>query len=218
MRRINWEGAGYKDWVGLSAAPVFWIASLICFVLGLAFKGDGVYVPGIPFDLSILFSLGLGFANTAVQIVGNDTDRDELGMALLLMWVGSYMLGIGSNVNFLYQKIGLDSPILQFLVCWGLGVMIEVAPERLLVKFLRAIGVLGKPQVQQTNRIQSNLTQNQPHQIQPVNRGETREQRHAQLRNQGQSTERGDYGAPNELPPFLNQRPRQQGNTNGNVR
>ena len=186
MKRINWDGAGYKDWVGLSAAPVFWVASLICFVLGLAFKGDGVFLPGIPFDLSILFSLGLGFANTAVQIVGNDTDRGDLGMALLLMWVASYMLGIGSNVNFLYQKIGLDSQILQFLVCWGLGVMIEVAPERLLVKFLRAIGVLGniksfQPQIQ-TPRPQPNLTQYQniPRQVE----GQNRNQRHEEFRQQ----------------------------------
>lgn len=227
MRRINWDGAGYKDWVGLSAAPVFWVASLICFVLGLAFKGDGVYLPGIPFDLSILFSLGLGFANTAVQIVGNDTNREDMGMALLLMWIASYMLGIGSNVNFLYQKIGLDSQILQFLVCWGLGVMIEVAPERLLVKFLRAIGLLEstKPVHAQTQRASTqtqNLTQ---HQSQPHN---NRNQRHEEIRRQQQTRNQSPstYTEPQyhpvgydvirpttDLPPFL-----QQGKKNGNVR
>lgn len=146
-RKVNWNEISYKDWIGLPAALVFWVASLICFIFGLAFKtGSGMYIPGIPFNLEMLFSLGLGFANTAIQIVGNDTDREDLGVALWLMWIASYLLGIGSNVNFLNQKIGLDSVLLQFMVCWGLGIMIEVAPERLLVKFLRASGVLGKSQ------------------------------------------------------------------------
>lgn len=143
MNKINWSGANYKDWVGVSAAPVFWVASLVCFVLGLSFKsGTGILIPGTNLDLIILFSIGLGFANTAIQIVGNDTDKDDLGMALWLMWGASYMLGIGSNVNFLYTVIELNNLLLQFLVCWGLGIMIEVAPERLLVKFLRAVGIL----------------------------------------------------------------------------
>jgi hypothetical protein len=160
MKNVNWNSAGYKDWVGLSAAPVFWIASLVCFVLGLSFRsGTGYLIPGTQLDWIILFSVGLGFANTAIQIVGNDTDREELGMALVLMWGASYMLGIGSNINFLYGVIGLSNGILQFLVCWGLGIMIEVAPERLLVKFLRSVGVL-KP---------TSVVTSQPRQVPPSN-------------------------------------------------
>lgn len=201
MKRINWDGANYKDWIGLSAAPVFWFASLLCFVMGLAFKtGTGIIIPGTTFDIAILFSFALGFANTSLQIVGNDTDKDELGMALLLMWGASYMLGIGSNVNFLYSVIGLSNPLLQFLVCWGLGMMIEVAPERLLVKFLRSIGVLGKGKVQQTNRVsqqnyQSQNTQSyQPqHQERPREQQIPREQRHEQMRRAQQQN----------IPPFL---------------
>lgn len=147
MNRVGWDKANYKDWVGVSAAPVFWVASLVCFVLGLSFKsGTGIFIPGTTYDIIVLFSIGLGFANTAIQIVGNDTDKEELGMALWLMWIASYMLGIGSNVNFLYTVIGLNNLLLQFLVCWGLGVMIEVAPERLLVKFLRSVGILKSSQ------------------------------------------------------------------------
>lgn len=236
-RQVNLDGASYKEWISLPAAFVFWIASLICFIFGLAFKtGGGIYLPGIPVNLELLFSLGLGFANTAIQIVGNDTDREDLGMALWLMWIASYMLGIGSNVNFLYQKIGLDSQILQFLVCWGLGVMIEVAPERLLVKFLRAIGVFGKPQTPQTNRVPNNLTQNQSQYTQPTNNmGQGREQRHEQMRQQGsRGQEQASQQNPQhhegptyhpirpvsnstDLPPFLSQQ-FQQGRKNGNVR
>jgi len=162
MNRVNWNGANYKDWVGLSAAPVFWVASLTCFVLGLAFKdGTGILIPGTSLDVIVFFSIGLGFANTAIQIVGNDTDKEDMGMALYLMWGASYLLGIGSNVNFLYGVIGLTSGVLQFMVCWGLGIMIEVAPERLLVKFLRAVGILksNKEVRREENLSRQNLTQ-----------------------------------------------------------
>lgn len=188
MKRINWSGASYKEWIGLPAAGVFWVASLICFIFGLAFKsGEGIYLPGIPLNLEMLFSIGLGLANTAIQIVGNDTDKEDLGLALWIMWIGSYLLGVGSNVNYLYQKIGLDSWVLQAMVCWGLGVMIEVAPERLLVKFLRAINILGqdkRPAQAQTNKIignQPTQTQRNPNYSDNTGRN-TREQRHEQLR------------------------------------
>lgn len=178
-RTINWDGASYKEWIGLPAALVFWVASIICFVLGLAFKtGFGIYIPGVPIiNLEMLFSLGLGFANTAIQIVGNDTEREDLGISLWLMWVASYMLGIGSNVNFLNQKIGLDLPLLQFLVIWGLGIMIEVAPERLLVRWLRAVGILETGIVHTQQQPQRQSQQRQP----------PREQRHEQMRRGAQS-------------------------------
>lgn len=175
--RVNFGNASYKDWIGLSAAPVFWLASLVCFALGLAFKtSSGIFIPGTTLDVTFLFSIGLGFANTAIQIVGNDTEKEDLGIALLLMWGASYMLGIGSNVNFLYSIIGLSNGLLQFLVCWGLGIMIEVAPERLLVRWLRAVGILG------TGTIQTHQPQRQSQ-----NQQLPREQRHEQMRRDSQS-------------------------------
>lgn len=179
MNRINWGGATYKEWIGLSAAPVFWLASLVCFALGLAFKvGSGIYIPGTMVDVTFLFSIGLGFANTSIQIVGNDTEKEDLGIALLLMWGASYMLGVGSNVNFLYSIIGLSNGLLQFLVCWGLGIMIEVAPERLLVRFLRSVNILrDNKQTHQPTQKQQATPQSQP----------TREQRHEQMRGRSRS-------------------------------
>lgn len=205
-KTIQWERATYKDWIGVSAAPVFWLASLICFVMGLAFKtGTGILLPGTDIDIIIFFSLGLGFANTAIQIVGNDTEREDLGMPLLLMWGASYILGIGSNVNFLYSIIGLTSPFLQFMVCSGLGVMIEVAPERLLVRFLRAVGILANP---------SKFPQ--PSQNPRRESPEERNQRQQELRRQSQSVQehnkhkwedKDDGGQ--EFPPFLQNRNKQ---------
>lgn len=167
-KKVNWAGASYKEWIGLMAAPIFWVASLVCFVLGLAFRQDGsIFLYGINLDLTMIFSVGLGFSNTAIQIVGNDTDKEEMGMALWLMWIASYMLGIGSNVNFLNQRIGLDTAILQYLVIWGLGVMIEVAPERLLVKFLRAIRVLDTKSKSQPSQSITPSPQSAPRRVRP---------------------------------------------------
>lgn len=184
MNRINFSRVEYKDWIGLLASPIFWISSLICFVMGLAFKqGTGILIPGTSLDLILIFSIALGFANTAIQIVGNDTDREDLGMPLFLMWGASYMLGIGSNVNFLYSAIGLNNAFLQFLVCWGLGIMIEVAPERLLVRFLRQAGVLGAgiDTVEKSQPKQNYQGNNQqPHRYTPTT--PNRDERHSQLR------------------------------------
>lgn len=213
MKRINLDNASYKEWIGLPAAFVFWIASLICFIFGLAFKtGTGIFIPGTNLDITTLFSLGLGFANTAVQIVGNDTDKEDLGIALWLMWLGSYFLGIGSNVNYLYSVIGLNNIVLQFMVCWGLGIMIEVAPERLLVKFLRSIGILGDTKKKVTTSHPTNYSQ------------PSREERHEQMRKQTRPQQSMvDFGIEvdkislpsQDLPSFLQQKG--QGNRNGNV-
>lgn len=129
----------YKEWLGLPAAAVFWIVSIFCFVLGLAFENQtGYIIPGIGLDMAVLISFGLGIANTIVQIIGNDHTKEELGLVLFLGWIASYMLGIGSNVNYLYSLIAIANPLLKFLICAGLGIMVEVLPERLIVRFLRA--------------------------------------------------------------------------------
>ena len=95
------------------------------------------------------------------------------------------MLGIGSNVNFLYGAIGLSNWFLQFLVCAGLGVMIEVAPERLLVKFLRSVGILQTAK----SRLQSN-------------------QHHGQQTQRGGS--RSSQSNTEDIPEFLKKLPQRQ--------
>jgi len=145
------ENVSYKEWLGIPAAFIFWIASIFCFVLGLAFKSStGFVIPGVG-DVALLFSFGLGIANTIVQIIGNDYSKEELGMVLFLGWIGSYMLGIGSNVNYLYSIIDISNIFLKFMVCFGLGTMIEVVPERLVVRFLRKARLMSsKPTPQPT--------------------------------------------------------------------
>lgn len=209
MKRINFDSVGYKDWIGLAASPVFWIASLICFVLGLSFKTTdySVMIPGTSISLVLLFSIGIGFANTAIQIVGNDTDKEDLGMALVLMWGASYLIGIGSNVNFLYSVIALSNPLLQAMVCYGLGIMIEVAPERLLVKFLRAAGIISdkgakKREYQEPQRNQDRVQQNNPPHKSQQGGGESREQRHQRMLRESGALR----GTEKDLPDFLREK------------
>ena len=155
----------YKEWLGLPAAFIFWVVSIFCFVLGLAFKSQTGFVIPVIGDVAVLFSFGLGIANTIVQIIGNDHTKEELGMVLFLGWMGSYMLGIGSNVNYLYDLIAIQHPFLQFLVCFGLGTMVEVIPERLVVRFLRKARIISN-----FNAPQNRQTQNKPDvkQSQPI--------------------------------------------------
>lgn len=129
-----------KSVFGLLSAVIFWAVSLLCFVYGLAFENPtGYKVLGI--EISILIAFGLGIANTFVQIVGNDQNPSKMGMVLFLGWVASYMFGIGSNVNTLYQVLGISNSFVKFLVCGGLGTMIEVLPEWLIVNYLKSVTV-----------------------------------------------------------------------------
>jgi len=225
MNRVNWDGASYKEWIGLLASPVFWIASIVCFIFGLNFsQGSGIYIPGTNTDILIFFSFGLGLANTAIQIVGNDSTKEELGMPLFLMWIASYMLGVGSNVNYLYVVIGLSNPFLQFLVCGGLGVMIEVAPERLLVRFLRSVGILGKVKTQYNtpktypsqNQHQGNETRKvsppQPtHDVYPRQMPKPRQEpRYNNTESRPETTYHPvSLREPQDIPPFLRERERE---------
>lgn len=127
-----------KDKLGLVPALVFWIVSILCFVFGLAFENPtGISIGGM--DLSLVIAFSLGLANTIIQIVGNDSSKDDMGTVMWLGWIASYMFGIGSNVNFLYTTINLSVPVLKILVCVGLGAMIEIMPERLFVTFLKSL-------------------------------------------------------------------------------
>lgn len=152
----------YKEWVGLPAAGIFWVASIICFVYGLAFQNQsGIALFGV--DLAILFSFGLAIANTSVQIIGNDDTKDELGLVLFACWIASYMLGIGSNVNYLYSIIIISNWFLKLLICVGLGTMIEAVPERLVVRFIRAYYGKEEKKKYVPNTTQSDNRPSTPH-------------------------------------------------------
>jgi hypothetical protein len=137
-----------KRKIALAPAIIFWLVSMICFVFGLSFKNPlGIRVGSV--DISIVVAIALSLANTFVQIVGNDQKREDMDTLFYLGWMSSYMLGIGSNVNTLLGILGFGNIYIEWAVCLGLGTMIEVLPEKLLVQFLQSIGVKKSTQTHQ---------------------------------------------------------------------
>lgn len=122
-----------KLFLSLVPAIVFWLVSMVFFVVGLKFK-NGIVFGGIDFSSAIAISLSL--SNTIIQIIGNDQEED-LGTAMWLGWIGSYLLGIGTNVVGLTSILDISNPYIEYSIAIGLGTVIEVMPERLLVAFLK---------------------------------------------------------------------------------
>lgn len=123
-----------KLFLALFPAFVFWVVSMIFFVVGLKFNTPVVFFGA---DLSITIAIALSLSNTVIQIIGNEQDPEEIGLSLWIMWIGSYLLGIGTNVATLLTLLGVDNIYLEWFIAIGLGTVIEVAPERLLVMFLK---------------------------------------------------------------------------------
>jgi hypothetical protein len=117
--------------IAIVPAVIFWFASIVFFITGLSF-GDK---SGVMFWIALL----LGLSNTVIQIIGNDSNAEDIGMVLFIGWIASYALGIGSNVNSLMMTIQIDNRILEWTVCLSLGAMVEVLPERLFVLFWRSV-------------------------------------------------------------------------------
>lgn len=161
-----------KPRLALLPALIFWVVSILCFVFGLSFENPtGYSVEGV--DVAILIAFALGLANTMVQIVGND-QKDKMEPMMKVGWYASYLFGIGSNVNFLYSVLNLSNVWVEFAVCVGLGTMIEVLPEKLLVQFLDSLGGRSVTQYQHNNQSKRDTPQ-------------SREQRHNQFRNNNQT-------------------------------
>ena len=134
---MNWWN---KNKLKLSLVPalIFWVVSMLCFVFGLSFKNPiGYSIWG--WDVSMWIAVALSIGNTVIQIIGNDQEREKMGMAMYVGWISSYALGIGSNVNTLLGILQIDNVLLEWTIAVSLGSMIEVLPERLLVTFLKSL-------------------------------------------------------------------------------
>jgi len=123
-----------KPLLALVPAVVFWMVSMIFFVVGLRFNN-----PLLVFgkDVSTIVAVALTISNTVIQIIGNEQESDRMGIALWIGWIASYVLGIGTNISGLASVLSVQSVNLEWAIAFGLGTMIEVLPERLLVMFLR---------------------------------------------------------------------------------
>ena len=123
-----------KPRLSLFPAVVFWCVSMIFFMVGLKFSNPIIIIGQ---DLSNLIAISLTVSNTIIQIIGNEQEQDGLGFALWVGWIGSYLLGIGTNIVGLLSILAIDNIYIEWVIALGLGTMIEVLPERLLVQFLR---------------------------------------------------------------------------------
>lgn len=129
-----------KPLLALVPVVIFWVTSVIFFIVGLAFKNPIVL---FGYDLTSYIAISLSLANTAIQIIGNDTE--DLDFQLRVIWVTSYVLGIGTNVYGLLQVLSIQNPLIEWAVAVSLGLIIEISPEKLFVQFLRGLRNYNKP-------------------------------------------------------------------------
>ena len=131
-----------KPMLSLVPAILFWVASMIFFVVGMSFENP-IYLLGK--DVSMAIAFGLMVSITLVQVVGNSTedlDRVERGV-----WLASYALGIGTNVYGLMLVLNISSEPLKWIICASLGVIIEISPEKLFVRFLKSLASEPKKKI-----------------------------------------------------------------------
>lgn len=131
----------YYDWwksnkplMALVPAIVFWLVSMIFFVVGLKFNNP-ILIFGT--DISMAIAIALTVSNTLIQIIGNEQEAEGMGTALWIGWIASYILGIGTNIVGLLSILDIANSNLEWGIAFGLGTIIEVLPERLLVLFLK---------------------------------------------------------------------------------
>jgi hypothetical protein len=154
---------------------------MIFFIVGLQFKNP-VIIAGK--DVSMAIAVSLSISNTIIQIIGNDQEQDSMGFAMWLGWIGSYALGIGTNTVGLVSILGIENVYIEWTIALGLGTVIEVMPERLLVEFLKGFvgvannfGRLNRQQSQQNSKNEPkyhNPSENERRRLQEEFENETR--------------------------------------------
>lgn len=122
-----------KNYLSLIPAIVFLAVSMVFFIVGLRFENP---VMLFGYDMSTLIAVSLSVSNTIIQIIGNEREKEGMGLALHAGWLGSYLLGIGTNIYGILQIITMQNSYLELIVAVSLGSMIEVLPEKLFVQFL----------------------------------------------------------------------------------
>lgn len=156
----------YKMWLAPFVAIFLWLISVICFVYGLSFKNPILIMTK---DVSLFIAFGLSLSNTAIQVLGNGMklESDNTDGVFFWIWIASYALGISSNTNTLLQVLGIESKVLEWIIAIALGAIIEIAPEKMIIMWLRSF----KPEKKQTFQPYSYKPQNQQSQGKKHNGG-----------------------------------------------
>lgn len=122
-----------KPYVAILAAFALWVVSVIFFIVGFSF---GTQLNLFGKNIAIVVAFVISCVNTFIQITWNDEREDVVEWA---MWLGSYVVGIASNIYGLMAILNMTDPMLERALSIGLGAMIEIAPEKLLLRGLKQI-------------------------------------------------------------------------------
>lgn len=111
-------------------------------------------------DFAIPVALIISMVNTIFQIAWNDKRDDIWEWGL---WVASYVVGISSNYMGLILVLNMSDPMMEKILSLSLGAMIEIGPEKLLLRGLRELKASGSPM------FKSNKPNNNGPKFQPFN-------------------------------------------------
>lgn len=128
-QNINWHKA--KLSTSIIAAIGLMVISAISFNSGLNFGGDWGW----------LITIALWVSFTIIQFIGNDMENHD-DWVFTALWVFTYMVGIGAGSWAIYSFINIPNEIIRWIAAIGLAGSAEIAPERLIVKFLKS-GVMN---------------------------------------------------------------------------
>lgn len=130
ISNVNWNKIKLQS--SLIAAIGLMTLSAISFNYGLNFVGEWGF----------LITVVVWVSFTVIQFIGNDLDNHE-DWVFTALWFFTYMVGIGAGTWALYGFISVPNEYLRWMIAVGLSGAAEIAPERLIVMFLRSTGVIG---------------------------------------------------------------------------
>lgn len=138
------------------ASAVLWAISVVCFVFGLKFDSPMI---AFGYNIGTIIAFALAMCNTIIQLIGNGMEFRRDDGVFRAIWIASYVLGISSNTNTLMQLVGMSSWWLEWAVSLSLGTIIEIAPEKLIILYLRS---------RITNRPKPKTNQHTQHPVRPI--------------------------------------------------
>lgn len=128
-------GDNIKPIVMILAAMATWVVSMIFFVVGFSF-GSQMYFGN--YDVAFPLAITTGLILTAIELAWNEEKEDILDWAI---WLFAYGLGIASNYYGLTLILGMADPNVEKIIAGLLGALIEIAPERMLIRGMRNLNI-----------------------------------------------------------------------------
>lgn len=124
-----------KPLVMIGASVATWVVSMVFFVVGFSFGSQMMFGN---FNVGFPVSITIGLILTAIELAWNEEKEDVLDWGI---WLFAYGLGIASNYYGLTIVLGMSDPNVEKIIAGLLGTLIEIAPERMLIRGLRNINI-----------------------------------------------------------------------------